>query len=193
MLTISLKHGARTLPGVTVERAGGAAALLEAVERATGVPQARAKLMQKAWKGTRPADADVAALADGSVVTVMGTAETATAAASAAGATVSAARRARACGARPLTHLARLARLVAPLARHRAAPPGLRRGHAARGAGGARQVAARGPRERAEHVLQLGLPLARSLARSLAGRSRAARRGATPLTPHHPHLPAPAQ
>ena len=100
MLTISLKHGARTLPGVTVERAGGAAALLGAVERATGVPQARAKLMQKAWKGTRPADADVAALADGSVVTVMGTAETATAAASAAGATVSDARRARACSAR---------------------------------------------------------------------------------------------
>jgi hypothetical protein len=153
MLTISLKHGARTLPGVTVERAGGAAALLEAVERATGVPQARAKLMQKAWKGTRPGDADVAALADGSVVTVMGTAETATAAASAAGTTVSAARRARACSARSLTHH-RLRRLIAPPARHRAALPGLRRGHAARGAGGARQVAARGPRERAEHVLQ---------------------------------------
>jgi hypothetical protein len=88
MLTVVLKHGARTLPGVSVERAGGAAALLAAVERATGVPQARAKLMQKAWKGTRPADADVAALADGTVVTVMGTAETATAAASAASATM---------------------------------------------------------------------------------------------------------
>ena len=30
-------------------------------------------------------------------------------------------------------------------------------------------------------------------ARSLAGRSRAARRGATPLTPHRPHPPAPVQ
>ena len=83
MLSISLKHGARTVAGVAVERAGGAAALLAAVERATGVPQARAKLMHKAWKGTKPADADVAALADGAVVTVMGTAETVSAAASA--------------------------------------------------------------------------------------------------------------
>ena len=190
MLTISLKHGARTLPGVTVERAGGAAALLEAVERATGVPQARAKLMQKAWKGTRPADADVAALADGSVVTVMGTAETATAAASAAGATVSAApERAARARSRQLTLLARLDPLVAPIVRHRAAPArSLSRTCRSRRR---RRSASRCPW--ASRTSRTRATVRPALARSLTGRSRAARRGATPLTPHRPHPPAPVQ
>jgi ubiquitin carboxyl-terminal hydrolase 14 len=78
---ITIKHGPKTIPDV-VFKAGSAEGLFSAIEVATGVPQARAKLMHKAWKGTKPGDADVAALTDGALVTVMGTAEQSVSAAS---------------------------------------------------------------------------------------------------------------
>lgn len=73
---VKLVWGKNTYDVVPVDKTQGVAGLRKAVESLTQVPVARQKLMSKAWKGILKDDGSVDGLADGVVVTLMGTAET---------------------------------------------------------------------------------------------------------------------